>query len=78
MATAANPSAKGGPRWTERVGRFFRDVRAEFRKVVWPTRKELTVYTGVVIAMTLIVAVILGVVDFGLQALVSALSAIGG
>ena len=28
---------------------FFKGVRTELKKVVWPTRKELVSYTGVVI-----------------------------
>ncbi len=42
-----------------RIGRFFREVVAELRKVIWPTRKELLTYTAVVVvflaAMTAIV-----------------------
>ena len=32
-----------------RIARFFREVVAELRKVIWPTRKELLTYTAVVI-----------------------------
>jgi preprotein translocase subunit SecE len=30
-----------------RIGDFVREVIAELRKVIWPTRKELLTYTGV-------------------------------
>jgi preprotein translocase subunit SecE len=44
-----------------RVGRFVREVVAELRKVIWPTRKELLTYTSVVIVfMTIMVALIVG------------------
>lgn len=46
-----------------RVQRFAREVRAEVRKVVWPTRRELTTYTLVVIVMVLLAATVLGLVD---------------
>lgn len=46
-----------------RIGKFFRDSRAELRKVTWPNRKELVTYTIVVIVSTAIVAVFLGIVD---------------
>ncbi len=36
------------------------------KKVKWPTRKELLASTTVVIVLTLIVALFLGIVDFGL------------
>ena len=32
-----------------RVGLFYRQVVSELRKVVWPTRKQLTTYTAVVL-----------------------------
>lgn len=38
----------------------------ELKKVKWPTRKELLASTAVVIVLTLIVALFLGLVDFGL------------
>jgi len=31
-----------------RIGLFYRQVVVELRKVVWPTKKELTTYTSVV------------------------------
>jgi preprotein translocase subunit SecE len=44
-----------------RLGRFVREVVAELRKVIWPTRKELLTYTSVVIVfMTIMVALITG------------------
>ena len=32
----------------QRTARFYRQVVAELRKVVWPSRKQLTTYTAVV------------------------------
>ncbi len=47
-----------------RIGRFFREVVAELRKVIWPTRKELLTYTAVVVAfMAVITAIVVGL-DF--------------
>jgi preprotein translocase subunit SecE len=44
-----------------RIGRFFREVVAELRKVIWPTRKELLTYTAVVIVfVTVITAIVVG------------------
>ena len=46
------------------ISRFFREVVAELRKVIWPTRKELLTYTGVVIVfVTVVTAVVVGL-DF--------------
>jgi len=43
----------------ERAARFYRQVVAELRKVVWPSRKQLTTYTAVVLVfVTFIIAVV--------------------
>jgi len=69
--------AKGARRpLRERLKRYFRESRAELRKVSWPNRKELTTYTLVVIVTTAVVSVFIGLVDllfsqlFGLLRLV--------
>ena len=48
-----------------RIGGFFREVVSELRKVIWPTRKELLTYTGVVIAFVTVVTAIVALLDFG-------------
>ena len=48
------------------AGRFLKESRMELKKVKWPTRKELLASTAVVIVLTLLVALFLGLVDFGL------------
>ena len=50
-------------------GEFFRQVRAETGKVVWPTRKE-TVMTAV---MVVIMTTILGLFFFGVDSAFSAI-----
>ncbi len=50
--------------WWGRFTLFIREVIAELRKVIWPTRKELTAYTGVVIVFVLIMAGIIALMDF--------------
>ena len=48
-----------------RIGRFFREVVAELRKVIWPTRKELLTYTAVVVTFVAVVMAIVAGLDFG-------------
>ena len=44
-----------------RMGRFFREVVAELRKVIWPTRNQMITYTIVVIIfVTFMVALVAG------------------
>jgi preprotein translocase subunit SecE len=49
---------------------FLREVRAELRKVTWPTRKQTVGSTVVVIILVMIVSFFLGAVDLGLSGLV--------
>ncbi|MFA5177978.1 MAG: preprotein translocase subunit SecE [Candidatus Paceibacterota bacterium] len=48
---------------------FFREVGMEIKKITWPTRQEAVKYTFTVVVITLIVALILGLFDFGFQQL---------
>jgi preprotein translocase subunit SecE len=41
-----------------------RNIYEELRKVVWPTREELIKMTGVVIATVIVVAIVLGAIDY--------------
>ena len=43
--------------------KFFRGVKAELKKVVWPTKKELINYTVVVFLVTIFIAFIIYVLD---------------
>lgn len=44
-------------------GRIFREMKAELKKVVWPTKKELINYTVVVFITVLFMSALIGVVD---------------
>ena len=43
---------------------FFKDFKAELKKVTWPTAKQLATKTAVVIAIVLIISAIVLVIDF--------------
>jgi len=45
---------------------YFRDVYNELKKVHWPTRNQLLVYTGVVFVSVGIIALLIWIVDSGL------------
>ena len=47
-------------------GQFFSQVRAEARKIVWPSRKETWITSVMVFIMVLIAAIFFWVVDTGL------------
>ena len=53
-----------------KVKDFFKEVKIEMKKVVFPSKDELIGSTWVVIVVVLIVSIFLGIVDFGLSRLV--------
>ena len=44
---------------------FYRQVVAELRKVIWPTRRELVTYTVVVLSFVLFMVALVSLYDFG-------------
>jgi preprotein translocase subunit SecE len=52
-----------------RISRYFRQVVAEMRKVVWPTRAQLITYTAVVIVFVVVFALAVLLVDLGMARL---------
>lgn len=51
------------------IGSFFGDVVKEMKRVSWPSRKELTRYTWVVIGTVAFISVFFFIVDYGISAL---------
>ena len=50
--------------------KFFKEVLVELKKVTWPSRKELISSTLTVLAVVVVFAVFLGVIDLILTALI--------
>ena len=48
-----------------RIVEFLKDVRLELKKVSWPSRQETIKLTSVVILISVVLAVFLGLLDFG-------------
>ncbi|MGC2999171.1 preprotein translocase subunit SecE [Streptomyces sp. G35A] len=57
--------AKKGP--LKRLALFYRQIVAELRKVVWPTRNQLTSYTIAVIVFVVIMIGLVTLIDYGLS-----------
>ncbi|HDM10390.1 MAG: preprotein translocase subunit SecE [Deltaproteobacteria bacterium] len=64
--TNRGKEGKGVGHYISKSIQFLRESRTELKKVKWPNRRELLVSTGVVIFLVLVVALFLGIVDFGL------------
>jgi preprotein translocase subunit SecE len=58
----AAPAAK--PSFFARVGQYFRDVRAEMTRVVWPTRPEVLNSSVVVVTALIFFIVFIAIVDY--------------
>ena len=43
---------------------FYKQVVAELRKVIWPTRRELLTYTSVVLVFVLFMVAVVSLFDF--------------
>ncbi|MDL5155410.1 preprotein translocase subunit SecE [Actinomycetospora termitidis] len=68
------PSRDGRPSGSEgnvlqRLRRFLREVVAELRKVHWPTRRQIVVYTVVVLVFVAFMVTLVGLLDVGFQKL---------
>ena len=68
----ANSSAEKPTKMSSLMN-FIREAKAELKKVTWPTRRQIWYWTLVVIVFTLCVSLYLGLVDFLLAWLFSAL-----
>ena len=79
MAKAAentNKSAKPGfgarvSDFFKGIGRSFKNMYHELKKVTWPTKKELLNYSVVVFVFLIVMGVIIGVIDTGAGALIN-------
>ena len=60
------------------ICRYFRELRSELKKVVWPTPKQVVKNTLIVLACVLIVGVFIWIFDFvateGINALIDLIS----
>ena len=62
-AKAVSKERRGNP--FTRLGRFAREVVAELRKVIYPTRNELITYSIVVIVFVTVMVAFVGLLDYG-------------
>ena len=76
--TRGEVSGPGGPslaarlRGPDQPALFVRQVVAELRKVIWPTRQELITYTTVALSFVLVMVAIVTLLDYGFTKLVFA------
>ncbi len=71
---AEKPAKAKKPSLFARIGKWFRELKGECKKIVWPTRQQTVNNTAVVLAACLIIGVFIWVLDavfqFGVSALI--------
>lgn len=53
---------------------FFKGVKAEFKKIIWPDRDTLIKQLVAVLVVTVIVGALIALIDFGFQNLIDLLT----
>ena len=46
---------------------FFKGVKSEFQKIIWPTKETLAKQTVAVVVITVVTSLLIAVIDRGLQ-----------
>ena len=52
-------------------GSFFKNLKIEFKKIIWPDSKDVAKKTILIIVVTIILGVLIKLLDTGIQALLS-------
>ena len=63
MAAPGSLSKSTGEKKTSKVSSFFQGVWAELKKVHWPSKRQIVVYTVIVIVAVLVVSFAMFIVD---------------
>lgn len=78
MAKKENKTSdKSGKKKPNRVVKWFRDLKSEFKKVIWPTKKKVVNNTTVVVVTMVVSSCFVGALDYGLLKLFSWILGLG-
>ena len=61
----------------ERIKKFFKSLKAEFKKIVWPNRSQLIKQTIAVLLISLLLGAFIWLIDLGAKSLVGLTSTVG-
>ncbi len=71
-----SPKKKKKLSFFQKIQRFWRETVGELRKVTWPTPQEAWKMTRLVLVVMVIMAIVLGLLDFAFSRLITLLVAI--
>mgnify|MGYP000520724583 CR=1 FL=1 len=63
--TSEKKSEKNGNKKPGKIRKWFKDLKIEFKKVVWPSKKTVADNTSVVVGVIALAAVLVGLLDTG-------------
>lgn len=52
-------------------GHFFKNLKIEFKKIIWPTKQDAAKKTILIVVVTIILGILVKLLDMGVQALLS-------
>lgn len=58
----------------KKIGNAFKNMYYELKKVSWPTKKKLLVYSVVVLVFMVFMSIVIGLLDMGASALIKVLA----
>ena len=50
-------------RFLKRIGKFLHEVRVELKKVNWPTKREFSVFTSIVLSAVIVIGIFFWILD---------------
>ncbi len=62
---------------TNRIAEYFKEVRAEIRKVTWPSREEVVRMSAIVMLVLIVSSAFMAIVDYGFSWLMGVIIQIG-
>ena len=60
----------------EQVKEYFKGVKAEFNKIMWPTREDITKQTTAVVIISVIIGALIAVFDYAFGYLINIITKI--
>lgn len=60
-----------------KVAKYFKDLNSEFKKVVWPSKKQVINNTSVVLGSIVLLGIFVGLLDTGLFKLLQVILGLG-
>jgi preprotein translocase subunit SecE len=61
----------------EKIKKFFKNLKSEFKKIVWPNRSQLIKQTIAVLLISLLLGAFIWLIDLGAKSLIGLTSQVG-